>query len=128
MTHRSMVRQLFLAIAILLCNPSLRATEQQISTVVLVEQERSHSTYKIDAHPVKDLLFGLSEVAEKKGKDQPIVVLINSSLPCQELWTVAGVAMKAELSNVRFFVVFRDSEMMVEIKRMPAVAFTTTPK
>jgi hypothetical protein len=48
-------------------------------------------------------------------------VLIDSSFPISEIWNVDGVASKAQLTKVRFFVVFPETDMMSEIRRMPAI-------
>jgi hypothetical protein len=47
-------------------------------------------------------------------------VLIDPNLPISEIWNIDGVAGKAQLTNVRFFVFFRETEMVAEIKRLPA--------
>jgi hypothetical protein len=66
------------------------------------------------------LLSDLNIVARQNGHSHPVTVLIDPNLPISEIWNIDGVAGKAQLTNVRFFVFFRETEMVAEIKRLPA--------
>lgn len=96
-------------------------------TTVLVEKVGGRVSYKVDSRHVDDLLLALNQLADRGGTNQPVIVLVDSRLPSSEIWNIDGVAGKAQLTNLRFFVFFRDSEMMSEIKRMPPVSLSTSP-
>ena len=96
-------------------------------TTVVVEKVGGRVTYKVDSQRVDDLLRTLDQVADRSGPNQPINVIVDSRLPTAEIWNVDGIAGKAQLTNLRFFVLFHETEMMTEIKRMPAVRFSTSP-
>lgn len=107
--------------------PSVRAQGTNPKpTTILAEKIGGHVSYKVDSQPVGDLLLALNKVATRNGTNQPVTVLIDSRLPSAEIWNVDGVAGKAKLTNLRFFVFFRETEMMSEIKRMPAVPHSTS--
>ena len=96
------------------------------STTVLVEKVGGRVSYKVDSRQVDDLLRALNQVADQKGTSEPVNVLVDSRLPAAEIWNVDGVAGKAQLTNLRFFIFFHETEVMSEIKRMPAVPFSTS--
>ena len=83
--------------------------------------------YKVDSRQVDDLLRALNQVTDRSGPNQPVRVIVDSRLPAAEIWNVDGVAGKAQLTNLRYFVFFHETEMMAEIKQMPAVPFSTSP-
>ena len=93
---------------------------------VIVVAERSHSQlqFKIDSKPTTDLLLSLSKLEKQRGPECPVVVFVDSALPIEELWNIDGIAAKAEFSNVRFFVRFRETGKMSEILRSPAIPFS----
>jgi hypothetical protein len=93
-------------------------------TTVVVEKVGGHVIYKVDSQKVDDLLRALNQVADRSGQNQQVNVVVDSRLPSAEIWNVDGVAGKAQLTNLRFFVFFHETEMMSEIKRMPAVPFS----
>jgi hypothetical protein len=114
--------------AVLFFVPSLRSQETHPKpTTVLVERVGGRVSYKVDSRHVDDLLLALNQVADRNGTNQPVTVVVDSRLQSAEIWNVDGVAGKAQLTNLRFFVLFRDTEMMSEIKRMPAVPLSTSP-
>lgn len=96
-------------------------------TTVVVEKVGARLTYKVDSRQVDDLLRALNQVADRNGRTQPVNVIVDSRLPSAEIWNVDGIAGKAQLTNLRFFVFFHETEMMSEIKRMPAVRFSASP-
>jgi hypothetical protein len=108
--------------------PSLLAQEAHPKpTTVVVEKAAGRVIYKVDSRQVDDLLRALNQVADRSGPNQPVNVIVDSRLPAAEIWNVDGVAGKAQLTNLRFFVFFHETEMMAEIKRMPAVPFSASP-
>jgi len=113
--------------------PKLQPQEMRPKPIVIVAEKAGGRTlYKVDSKPTgsmptNDLLHALNQVAARNGVNQPVVVLVDSRLPSSEIWNLDGVAGKAQLTNLRFFIFFHDAEMMSEIKRMPAVPFSTSP-
>src|SRR5579863_1587271 len=97
-------------------------------TTVVVEKVGGRVIYKVDSRQVDDLLRTFNQVADRSGPNQPVNVIVDSRLPSAEIWNVDGVAGKAQLTNLRFFVFFHETQMMAEIKQMPAVAFSTSPE
>jgi hypothetical protein len=95
--------------------------------VVMAEGSKGHVNYRIDSQPVTDLLLSLSRLEEQRGPRCPIVALVDPRLPIEEIWNIDGTAGKAQFTNVRFFVFFRDTGKMSEIRRLPAVPFSTSP-
>ena len=75
-------------------------------TTVVVEKVGGHVIYKVDSRQVDDLLRALNQVADRSGPNQPVNVIVDSRLPAGEIWNVDGVAGKAQLTNLRFFVFF----------------------
>jgi len=96
-------------------------------TTIQVERVGGHVSYSVDSQHVGDLLLALNRVASRNGANRPVTVLVDSRLPLAEIWNVDGVAGKAQLTNLRFFVFFPETQMMSEIKRLPAVRLSTSP-
>lgn len=118
-----------IAVVFLFSVPSLVPQETHPKpTTVVVEKVGGRVTYKVDSRQVDDLLRALNQVADRGGPNQPVNVIVDSRLPSSEIWNVDGVAGKAQLTNLRFFVLFHETEMMTEIKRMPAVPFSVKPE
>jgi hypothetical protein len=108
--------------------PSLLTQEAHPKpTTIVVEKVSGRVTYKVDSRQVDDLLRALNQVADRRGPNQPVNVIVDSRLPSAEIWNVDGIAGKAQLTNLRFFVFFHETEMMTEIKLMPAVPFSPAP-
>lgn len=120
-------------LVVLLLAPNLQPREMRPKPIVVIaEKAQGRTIYKVDSKPTgsmptNDLLHALNQIVARNGVNQPVVVLVDSRLPSSEIWNLDGVAGKAQLMNLRFFIFFRDTEMMSEIKRMPAVPFSTSP-
>jgi hypothetical protein len=99
----------------------------QKAIVVMAEGIRGHVSYRIDSQPITDLLLSLSHLEEQRGPHCPVVVLIDPRLPIEEIWNIDGTAGKAQFANVRFFVIFRDTGKMSELRHLPAVPLSTSP-
>ena len=74
-----------------------------------------------------DLLLLLSRLEQERGPNYPVIALIDPHLPIEEIWSIDGTTGKAQFVNVRFFVYFRETDKMSEIRQMPAVPFSMTP-
>jgi hypothetical protein len=99
-------------------------------TVVRVDQTARGILYKVDSKPTgstptTDLLHTLNRIRAERGESTPVMVIIDSRVPINEIWNLSGVAGKAQLTNLRYFIHFHETEMMSEIKPMPAVPFST---
>jgi hypothetical protein len=101
-------------------------------TIIMVEKAGGHTTYKVDSKRVghasmDNMLYVLNEVAHRNGKDHPVLIYLDPRLPIEEIWNLNGVAGKAQLDNLRYFVFFRQNQMITEMKWTPFSPFTTSP-
>jgi len=101
-------------------------------TIVMVERAGGHTVYKVDSKPVgrgpaDDILHVLNGVSHQNGADHPVLVYLDSRVPIEEIWNLAGIAGKAQLNNLRYFVFFRESQTTTETKWTPPTPFTTNP-
>jgi len=96
-------------------------------TIVIVEKDEGHATYKVDSKPTRDLLYALNQIADREGVNHPVLVFVDHRLPVEEIWNVNGVAGKAQLTNLRFFIIFSENHMMTEINWTPFSPFSTNP-
>ena len=113
------------ALAALLLAP--RAQTEQPSgklPVLTVERSGSRLVFKVDSQRV-DPLRAFNTFATQHGLQNPVAVLVDSTIPIEEIWNIEAIASKAQLTSLRFFVVFRHHNAMSEIKRMPAVPLNT---
>ncbi len=108
------------------------APQNAVPTVVRIDKTPRGVAYKVGSKPVSltptsNLLYLLNRVNDERGANTSVVVLIDPRVPINEIWNVDGVAGKAQLTNLRYFVFDRDTEKMVELKWGPAVPFSTNP-
>jgi hypothetical protein len=103
------------------------SNDKQKPIVVMAEGTKGHVSYTINSQQVTDLLLSLSRLEEQRGPNYPVIALIDPRLPIEEIWSIDGTAGKAQFTNVRFFIFFRDTDKMSELRQMPAVAFSTSP-
>ena len=120
-----------LAILLVHTDASPRAIPTK-ATIVMVERVGGRTVYKVDSKPVghgptDDILHVFNEVSHRNGADHPILVYLDSRVPIEEIWNLSGIAGKAQLNNLRYFVFFRESQTMTEIKWTPPMPFTTSP-
>ena len=99
-------------------------------TVVQADKTARGIVYKVDSKltgskPTDDLLHALNQVADRNGVNHPVFVFVDPRLSIDEIWNVNGVAGKAQLTNVRFFIFFSENQKMTEIKWTPFVPFST---
>jgi hypothetical protein len=120
-------------LAALFLAPNLQPQEiRPKPTVVQVDKTPRGITYTVDSKltgskPTDDLLHALNQVADRSGVNHPVFVFVDPRLPVDEIWNLNGVAAKAQLTNLRFFIFFRENQMMTEIKWAPFVPFSTNP-
>jgi hypothetical protein len=101
-------------------------------TVVQVDKTARGIVYKVDSKPTgskptDDLLHALNQVADRNGVNHPVFVFVDPRLSIDEIWNVSGVAGKAQLTNLRFFIFFTENQNMTEIKWTPFAPFSTSP-
>ena len=118
--------------ALLLARPlqaqqSQSAQPKQKPIIVVVERTKAGLQYRVDSQPAKDLLHSLSVIERRRGPDCPVVALLYPRVPVEWIWGIEGIAAKAQLSNVRVFVVFPDTGKMSEVRLLPAVPYSTNP-
>ncbi|MGD0544144.1 MAG: hypothetical protein ABSB65_07010 [Candidatus Acidiferrales bacterium] len=124
---KKMVLSWIVTMAALFLAPHLSSQETSSKpTIVQIDMLPRGLVYKVDSkttgsEPTDDLLHALNQVADQHGANQPVFVFVDPRLPINEIWNVNGVAAKAQLTNVRFFVFFRENQKMTEIKWTPFV-------
>lgn len=101
-------------------------------TVVRIDKTPRGVAYKVDSKPISltpttNLLYVLNQVNDERGSNTPVVVLIDPRVPITEIWNFDGVAGKAQLTNIRYFVFNRETEKMSEIKWGPSIPLSTNP-
>lgn len=87
----------------------------------------------MDSKPVghistTDILHTLSQVKSERGSNAPVVVLVDPRLSIIDIRNFEGVAGKAQLNNIRYFIFNRESGYMWELKWGPTVPFSTNPQ
>ncbi|MGC1661396.1 MAG: hypothetical protein WA737_15405 [Candidatus Acidiferrales bacterium] len=123
--------RLYLIVATLLIAPSLQSQQFPAAAgsakaiVIMAEKTKTGVSYKVDSRPVTDLLLSLSRLEVTRGSSCPVIALIDPRLPIEEIWTIDGTAGKAQFTNVRFFIFFRETGKMAEVHTLPAVSFST---
>jgi len=101
-------------------------------TVVRIDKTPRGVAYKVDSKPITDtpttnLLYVLNRVHDERGSNTPVVVLIDPRVPIIEMSNFNGVAGKAQLANIRYFVFIRETETMSEIRWGPFMPFSANP-
>jgi hypothetical protein len=101
----------------------------QIKPIVIVaEVVNGRIAYKVDSKPaLPDLLRVLNILSERRGKDYPVVALVDVHARISEIGKIDGIAGKAQLTNVRFFVFDREGRIMSTIQFGPTMPFSTNP-
>lgn len=101
-------------------------------TVLEVSKTPRGVAYKVDSKradltPATSLLHLLALVYQKRGAKAPVVVLLDPRVPIDQIWNVDGTLGKAQLTNVRYFIVDRPTQKMVEIKWGSAMPYSKNP-
>ena len=105
---------------------STRQKEKPV--VILAEMVNGRIHYKVDSKPaLPDFLRVLSLVEEQRGKDCPVIALIDSRASFDEIGNIDGTAGKAQLTNIRYFVFNKADGRMAEIHYGPTIPFSTNP-
>ena len=108
---------------------SFRAVANAKPIVVTIEKTQRGTAYKLESKPkrVDELLHGLGELLEQRGRDYPVLGLIEDDAPLTAVSDIRGLAQKTGFTNVRTFVFNRESGMMAEVKLCAAVPISENP-
>jgi|GEM_PF-6939860 hypothetical protein len=102
--------------------------QEEKPVVIMAEMVDGRIHYKVDSKPaLPDILRVLSLVEEQRGKDCPVVALVDSRAPFDEIGNIDGIAGKAQLTNVRYFVFNKASGKMAEVRYGPDMPFSPNP-
>ena len=107
-------------------------TQIPVATVVRIDKTPQGIAYKVNSKPTghtatSDILRALNLINEEHGANAPVVVLVDDRVSFGEVLNFEGVAGKAQLNNLRYFVFNRESEKMSELTWGPTVPFSTHP-
>jgi biopolymer transport protein ExbD len=123
-----------LLLTVLLCQPlPLVAAEatNNAPTAIVVEFDQGKIKYKVDSKSVRseDILEDLGRVKKQRGREAPVVVLIDQRNSLAALSNIRGIINKAGFSSVRYFSFTVDRQMMEEIPidQRRAVPFSLNP-
>lgn len=96
--------------------------------VVMAEMVNRQIVYKVNSKPaLPDILRVLSELEERRGKDCPVIALVDSRAPINEFGNIDGVAGKAQLTVTRFYVFNKESGLMGTVQFGKDIPFTPNP-
>lgn len=95
--------------------------------VVRIEHTKNGLFYEVDSRKSADLLLSLSQLRQQRGASCPVIALLDPQVPVNWIDGIDGIAAKAELTNVRVFVVNHETKKMAEILELPAIPYSTNP-
>lgn len=112
---------LFCAVSALFQSGTTAQSTSAHPVIVRVEKSGGHvirtvGSKRVGSGTTNNLLYLLDDVARRQGENQPVFFYIDSRVPISEIWDLNGVAGKAQLSNLRFFILFADNSEVTEIK------------
>jgi hypothetical protein len=108
------------------------ATQTSAPTVVHMNKTPLGTAYSVNPKPKgfetrDNLLRILDLVYDERGPHAPVVVLVDPRVPFTEIWNFDGVADKAQLTNIHYFVFNPETKYMAELKWGPTVPYSTNP-
>jgi hypothetical protein len=84
--------------------------------------------YDVDGErAMPDLLRVLNNLAEKRGHDVRVIVLIDSRASIAEFGNVEGTLSKAELSQIEYFIVNKAAHVMNSVKFGKTIPYSSRP-
>jgi biopolymer transport protein ExbD len=114
-------------LALVLVSPIVRSqAPAKKPFVVRVDLVGRHIRYRVDGMPNEDLLRALA-LLHKRDANAQVIVLLDRRVPLDEIGNVDGTAGKAQLTNLRYFVVYYDTEKMAELTMGAGMRITTDP-
>jgi hypothetical protein len=101
-------------------------------TVARINKTPRGVAIKVDSAPIgltatNNLLYVLNRIYKECGTNAPMIVLVDPRVSFTEVWNFEGVAGKAQLNNLRFFVLSQDKRVMTELKWGSTVPFSANP-
>jgi hypothetical protein len=84
-------------------------------------------TLEPDPTPGKDILWGLGALVEQRGRNYPVIALVDESAQIDDLDQVPGIAAKAGFASVRTFVVRRTTGKMMEMRFCSVLPISANP-
>lgn len=111
---------------------SRAATQNATPFVMYMNKTQRGYTYKVSPKPKgykpdDNLLRILDLIEDERGPNSPVIVLVEPHVSFTEIWDFDGVAGKAQLKNVHYFVFNPESKFMAELKWGPTVPYSTNP-
>ena len=101
------------------------------SIVVVADFDQGRVKYKVDSKPVRseDILEVLGRSLETRGRETPVVVLIDQKNSLETLSNTRGILNKVGFLNIRYFYFSQDTRMMAEIVlNHAAMPMSTNPR
>ena len=103
-------------------------TSQKTPIVIVAEVVKGRITYEVDSKPaLPDLLYVLNAKHHQCGNDCAVVALVDIHARMSEIGNIDGVAGKAQLTNLHFFIFDREGQIMNTFQFGPTIPFTTHP-
>ncbi|MBZ5644121.1 MAG: hypothetical protein LAO19_15270 [Acidobacteriia bacterium] len=101
-------------------------------TLVRLDKAPHGIAYTVDSRrtgstATTDILYVLNQVKSERGSIAPVVVIVDPRVSITDIWNFDGIAGKAQLDNLRYFVINRESGVMSELKWGPTVPISTNP-
>lgn len=130
MRRSTLVPLLCLALA---TSAACAGSERSRSPAIVEMIRRAHGVqYSVNSRSTgstatTDILYMLNQIHKQRGANAPVIVLVDPSVSIDDIWNLQGIADKAQLNNVHFFVRTRDPRKMAEIKWGPLLPYSTTP-
>ena len=129
---RNLLGSFALLFLVIECDRLFAASTNTVPIAVLIGITNGEAQYELDRKPVpsEKLLEALSQAKREreKGRETPIVVLIDKRNSIAALSNIRGIIDKAGFSNVRYFYLSADRERMAEVALdRPAIPFSLNP-
>ncbi|MGA8013970.1 MAG: hypothetical protein WB949_16185 [Candidatus Acidiferrales bacterium] len=104
------------------------AQQEKKPVVILAEMVNGRIHYKVNSKSARpDILRVLSILEEQRGRDCPVVALVDSRAPFDEIGNIDGIAGKAQLTNIRYFVFSKAGGKMSEAHFGPNIPYSPNP-
>lgn len=125
---------IFLTLFALFFQPNILLADltNAVPTAVVVGFDRGQVKYEVDSKPVRSdaMLDVFREIKKQKGRNAPIVVLVDERNSLATLSNICGLVNKSGFSGVRYFYFTANREKMGEIGfgQKPAIPFSLNPE
>lgn len=119
-----------LAVCLYLKPPeTLAAPQPQKPIVVTVHRDQGQVGLELDSNPAlgDQIIQGLGELLKRRGRDYPVVGLVDDRGKIEDIDIVPGIAGKVGFQNIRIFLCNRETGKMAEVKLCTSIPITTEP-